>query len=143
MKTLLFGATSGTGLELLKQALESGYAVTAYARNPAKIDVIKHENLQTIHGDVLDADAVEKAVPGHDAVVSTIGAGAGRATLREDGTRNIVKAMEKAGVQRLISLSSLGVGDSRANLPFFTKCIIVSIFLRHAFADHERQEGRH
>ena len=48
--------------------------------------------------------------------------------------------MQGAGVKRLICQSSLGVGDSRANLPFFTKHIIVGIFLRHAFADHERQE---
>jgi putative NADH-flavin reductase len=49
--------------------------------------------------------------------------------------------MESTGVRRLICLSSLGVGDSRSNLPFFTKYVIVSIFLRHAFADHERQEA--
>jgi putative NADH-flavin reductase len=49
--------------------------------------------------------------------------------------------MRKTGVQRLICQSSLGVGDSRANLPFFTKYIIVSLFLRHAFADHEHQEA--
>ena len=48
--------------------------------------------------------------------------------------------MEKAGVSRLVCLSSLGVGDSRNNLPFFTRYIVVGIFLRHAFADHERQE---
>jgi putative NADH-flavin reductase len=49
--------------------------------------------------------------------------------------------MERMGIQRLICQSSLGVGDSRANLPFFTKYTIVSVFLRHAFADHERQEA--
>ena len=49
--------------------------------------------------------------------------------------------MQGTDVKRLISLSSLGVGDSRANLPFFTKYIIVAVFLRHAFVDHERQEA--
>ncbi len=126
---------------MLKQALEQGHNVTAYARNPAKIDDIKYAELQVVRGDVLDPAVVESAVAGHEAVLSTIGAGAKRTTLREDGTRNIVKAMEKTGVQRLICQSSLGVGDSRANLPFFTKYIIVSVFLRHAFADHERQEA--
>ena len=38
MKLLIFGATGGTGRELLKQALKRGHNVTAYARNPAKID---------------------------------------------------------------------------------------------------------
>jgi putative NADH-flavin reductase len=141
MKLLIFGATGGTGRELLKQALEEGHSVTAYVRNPARIDDIKHDSLQVVRGDVLDPAAVEKAVAGQEAVLSTIGAGAGRTTLRQDGTRNIVEAMEKAGVRRLVCLSSLGVGDSRANLPFFTKYIVVDVFLRHAFADHERQEA--
>jgi putative NADH-flavin reductase len=141
MKLLIFGSTGGTGRELLKQALAQGHSVTAYARNPAKIDDIKHASLRVVRGDVLDPAIVESAVVGQKAVLSTIGAGAVRTTLREDGTRNIVEAMEKTGVRRLICQSSLGVGDSRANLPFFTKYIIVSVFLRHAFADHERQEA--
>lgn len=141
MKLLIFGSTGGTGRELLKQALQQDHSVTAFARNPAKIDDIQHTNLQVVRGDVLDPPAVETAVAGQEAILSTIGAGAGRTTLREDGTRNIIEAMEKASVQRLISQSSLGVDDSRANLSFFTKYIIVSVFLRHAFADHERQEA--
>ena len=141
MKLLVLGATGGTGRELLRQALDQGHDVVAFARNLDKIGDIGHANLQKVRGDVMDPTVVESAVAGSDAVLCTIGAGANRTTLREDGTRNIVEAMEKTGVQRLICLSSLGVGDSRGNLPFFTKYIIVSVFLRHAFADHERQEA--
>ena len=141
MKIVVFGSTGGTGRESVTQALEQGHEVVAFARNLDKIHDIEHANLQKIHGDVLVPNDVESAVPEHEAVLCAIGAGAGRTTLREVGTRNIVGAMEKTGVQRLICLSSLGVGDSRANLSFFTKYVIVSIFLRHAFADHERQES--
>ena len=48
--------------------------------------------------------------------------------------------MEAANVKRLVCLSSFGVGDSRTDLSFFTRYVVVGIFLRHAFADHERQE---
>lgn len=140
MKLLIFGASGGTGRELLKQALDQGHQVVAFVRDPAKIREFQNPNLQVLRGDVLDSAATESAIAGQEAVFSTIGTGARRSTLREDGTRNIVNAMEKAGVRRLICQSSLGVGDSRANLSFFTKYIIVSVFLRHAFADHERQE---
>ena len=141
MKLLIFGASGGTGRELLKQALDQGHDVVAFVRDPAKIAEFQSPNLKVIRGDVLDSAATDSAVARREAVFSTIGTGAKRSTLREDGTRNIVKAMEKAGVRRLICQSSLGVGDSRSNLSFFTKHIIVSIFLRHAFADHERQEA--
>jgi putative NADH-flavin reductase len=141
MKLLVFGSTGGTGRELVKQALAQGHEVTAFARNPAKLDDIAPPGLQMVRGDVLDPAAVEKALPGHDAVLCAIGAGAGRTTLREEGTRNIIRAMEKAGMRRLICQSSIGIGNSRANLGFLTKYVIVPVFLRHAFADHERQEA--
>jgi putative NADH-flavin reductase len=141
MKLLIFGSTGGTGRELVKQSLDQGHSITAYARNPAKIEDLQHSNLKMVSGDLLDPVAVRNAVADQEAIISAIGAGAGRTTLREEGTRNIVEAMQSAGVKRLICQSSLGVGDSRANLAFFTKYIIVGIFLRHAFADHERQEA--
>jgi putative NADH-flavin reductase len=141
MKLVIFGSTAGTGRELLEQALEDGHDVSAFARAPEKIAELEYPNLRVVQGDVLDSAAVEAAVAGQEAVFCTIGAGAGRTTLREDATRNIVEAMDTAGIQRLICQSSLGVGDSRANLGFFTKHVIVGLFLRHAFADHERQEA--
>jgi putative NADH-flavin reductase len=49
--------------------------------------------------------------------------------------------MEKIGVRRLISLSSHGVGDTREMLPLLYKYVIVPIFLRRAFDDHEVQEN--
>jgi putative NADH-flavin reductase len=140
MKIVIFGATGDTGRELVSQALDQGHHVTAQARSPEKLAEFEHPELEVIRGDVLEADEVERAIEGQEAVLCAIGTGAQRTTLREDGTRNIVAAMENMGISRLVCLSSLGVGDSRANLSFFTKYVIVGIFLRHAFADHENQE---
>jgi putative NADH-flavin reductase len=141
MKLLVFGSTGGTGRQLLIQSLDQDHTVTAYARDPAKIEDIQHSRLTVVRGDVLDAATVKSAVAGHEGILVSIGTSAARTTLREEGTRNIVEAMQSAGVKRLVCLSSLGVGDSRTNLPFFTRYIIVGIFLRHAFADHELQEA--
>jgi putative NADH-flavin reductase len=141
MKLLVFGSTGGTGRELLKQSLNQGHVVTAFVRDPTKIGDIKHTNLRIMSGNVLDPAAVESAVSGQDAVLISIGAGAQRSTVREEGTRIIIKAMNNSGVKRLLCQSSLGVGNSCSNLSFFTRYIIVALFLRHAFADHERQEA--
>lgn len=140
MKIAVFGATGGTGREIIAQALDQGHHVTAQARSPEALADLEQPGLEVMRGDVLEMDDVERVVAGQRAILCAIGAGAGRTSLREDGTRNIVAAMEGSDVSRLVCLSSLGVGDSRANLPFFTKHVIVGIFLRHAFADHERQE---
>lgn len=140
MKLLVFGASGGTGRQLLKQALDEGIGVTAFVRDATRIRDIQHPKLAVVSGDVLNMEDVGRAVAGHDAVLCAIGAGPKRSTIREQGTRIVIEAMEAANIKRLVCLSSFGVGDSRADLSFFTRHVVVDIFLRHAFADHERQE---
>ncbi len=140
MKVVIFGATGGTGRLLVEQALAQGHVVTAFVRNPAKLDVA-NANLCVIRGDVLDFAAVQAAVQGQDVVLCALGTSASsRATVRADGTRNIIRAMEQAGTRRLICQTSIGYGDSRGILPLHMKYLVVPLILRHAFADHELQE---
>ena len=139
MKLVIFGATGSIGRQLVEQALAQGHGVTALARNPAKLD-IKHPDLKIVQGDVMDFTAVEKAVQGQEAVLCALGAGR-KGTIRSEGTRHIVCAMEKAGVRRFICQTTLGVGDSQGNLNFFWKRIMFGFILREAFADHVNQEN--
>lgn len=141
MKLLIFGATGGTGRLLVGQALERGHMVSAFVRTLDKLK-IDHPNLKFVRGDVLDLPTVETAVKGQEAVLSTIGAGDKRTQIRTEGTRKIIKAMEKEGVRRFISLSTIGIGDSRKLLPFHYKYFLVPLLLRHAFADHKGQENQ-
>ena len=141
MKLLIFGATGGTGRQVVKQALDRGHAVTAFTRNPAKLD-IQHPHLQVVRGDVTEPNSVERAVEGQDAVVCVLGAGQKlTGTVRSEGTRNIVRAMERSGIQRLICQSTLGAGDSWGSLNFFWKYIMFGCLLRNVLADHQRQES--
>lgn len=138
MKVLIFGATGTVGRELVTQALEVGHTVTAFARHPSKLE-IEHPSLEIIEGDVMDSALVDRAMTDHDAVVVALGAGI-KGQLRSTGTRNIIEAMQRNGVRRLVCLSTLGVGDSRANLNFYWKYIMFGMLLRAAFADHVSQE---
>jgi putative NADH-flavin reductase len=140
MKLLIFGSTGGVGGQLVEQALEQGHIVTAFARNPAKLD-IKHTNLKVVQGDVMDFASVERAMQGQEAVLSALGSLAWKNTnVRSEGTRHILRAMEKMGVRRLVSLSTLGAGDSWWILPLKYK-ILFRTLLRKAFAAHEDQEN--
>ncbi len=138
MKLLIFESTGSIGRLLIKQALEQGRSVTAFTRDATKVD-IKHNNLQVTRGDVMDPALVERAIQGHEVVLCSLGAGR-KGTVRSEGTRNIISAMEKVGVRRLICQSTLGVGDSRGNLNVFWKYIIFGLLLRPAYADHGSQE---
>ena len=141
MKWIIFGSTGGTGRQIVTQALEQGHDVTAFARSPERVDQ-KHEKLQVIKGNVLDFASVERAIQGQDVVLCTLGLPPmDKSNLRANGTKNIIRAMEKTGVKRFICQSSAGVGDSRDTLPFLMKYLIVPFMLRRAFADHEIQEN--
>ncbi len=138
MDIIIFGSTGSIGKQLISQSLERGYGVTAFARDPSKIP-LNHDRLRKIKGDVLDASSVAAAVPGHDAVVVVLGAGA-KGGVRANGTLNIIQAMQLHGIKRLICQSTLGAGDSRGNLTFFWKYIMFAGLLRRAYADHQLQE---
>src|SRR5947209_10326309 len=71
-RLLIIGATGGTGRELVRQALQQGYQVTAFVRTPAKLK-LQHPNLRTIKGDVLHYESVELAMRNQDVVVSALG----------------------------------------------------------------------
>jgi putative NADH-flavin reductase len=109
MKIVLFGASRGVGLKVLEQALKAGHSVTAFVRSPDKF-TLQHANLTMFQGDVLDAAAVDKVIAGQDAVISTLGpTRPAIAGMMEIAARNIVNAMKKNGVRRLVSTSGAGI----------------------------------
>jgi putative NADH-flavin reductase len=141
MKIVIFGATGTVGRQVVQQALDQGYTVTAFARNLAKLN-LQHSQLSFAQGDVMDSEAVESAISGQDAVICVLGSGKKlTGTIRSGGTQQIIQAMEKVGVRRLICQSTLGAGDSWGNLDFYWKYIMFGFILRKVFADHERQEA--
>ncbi len=107
MKVAIFGANGPTGRILTEQALERGHTVTAITRHPETF-TLHNERLQVVKGDVFDLDAVERAVAGQDAVLSTLGVPYSfkPITVYSQGVGNIVEAMRHIGVRRLICVSS-------------------------------------
>ncbi len=139
MKLIIFGATGTIGRHLVDQALSQGHQVTAFARQPLALK-LDHQDPTRQAGDVLDRGAVADAVQGHDAALIALGSGR-KGTVRSVGTKHVVDAMARHGVRRLVCLSTLGAGDSRALLNFFWKRIMFGLLLREVYADHEAQEA--
>ncbi len=111
MKIVVFGASGGTGIKIVEQALAAGHRVTAFVRNPGKVN-IQHPNLLFVQGDVMDKVAVENAVAGQEAVISALGPSRPPVPrMMEAAAENIVAAMRKHGVRRLISTTGAGVRD--------------------------------
>ena len=138
MKIVIFGATGSVGRELVAQGLALGHDVTAFVRDPGRLNV-RHNRLSIVVGDALDAESVAAAIAGQQAVLCALGAGR-KGGVRAQGTANIIGGMRRHGVKRFVCQTTLGAGDSAAALTFFWKYIMFGLFLRDAFADHELQE---
>lgn len=141
MRVLVIGATGGSGRRLVQQALALGHQVTAFVRDPAKLQ-IEHANLGVAQGDVLDYPTIELAMRGQDAVLSALGhLKFYRPTrIQSDGMSNILRAMKTCHVPRLICETALGIGNSvgRLGLPYVF--LLVPLVLPFYFWDKVRQE---
>jgi putative NADH-flavin reductase len=140
MKIALFGATGGTGAEIVTQAIAAGHHLVALVRDPAKVTTTQVQ-LTTVTGNVLNQQDVDKVVVGADAVVCSLGNTSNNPEMVvSTGTKHIIDAMQRYGVSRLIVVSSLGVGESKDQVPLFFK-VIMKTALRKAMADKEAQEA--
>lgn len=142
MNILIVGATRGIGRQLLEQALASGHAVTALARNPQRI-ATRHERLRILKGDILDADSVARAMAGQDAVCCTIGVRTPweQPAVFSEGTGNLLQAMKNTGVRRLLCVTGIGAGNSKGHGGFLYDRIFYPLLLSGVYADKDRQES--
>lgn len=142
MNMVIIGATRGIGLQLLEQALEANHNVTALARHPQKL-TREHERLHVIPGDILDPDSVQQALVGQEAICVTIGIGVTwkPVTVFSQGTKNVLDAMHRHGLRRLIGITGIGAGDSRGHGGFLYDYLVNPLLLKTIYADKDRQEA--
>jgi putative NADH-flavin reductase len=142
MKILILGSTGRTGQELVKQALDKNYEVTALARDAAKLN-IKHERLTVVKGNVLDKELLMKTVEGKDAVLSALGTGKSLKSgdLISSSVNLLVPAMNEKNVKRLIFLSAFGVGQTFEQASFIQK-LAFRLFLKNIYADKSKGDER-
>ena len=140
MKVLIIGATGATGKILMREALAQGHEVTALARNPSAVASEDHR-LRVVEGNALDASSLEAAVAGQEAVLSALGTRSARpTTLFSESTHNLIGAMDKHGVRRLVCITGVGVGDSKGHVGFLYDRIIRPFVVKNIYEDKERQE---
>ena len=141
MKLTVFGATGGTGLQVIEQGLAAGHEIRAVVRDATRLP--ERPGLEVVAADVMDPSAIEEAVAGRDAVISAIGSrdGRGPTTVCADSARSIVTAMHRAGTRRLVVVSGTGPFDEGEGPGM--RYVIKPIgrrFLKHVFADFVEME---
>ncbi len=105
MKILVFGATGRTGRALIMRAAHEGHHVTAFVRDPLRLD-FTDTLAGIVQGDALDADSVARAMSGHSVVLSAL-------KIRDTSDRvkaieNIIAGMNSSGTRRILAVGGSG-----------------------------------
>jgi nucleoside-diphosphate-sugar epimerase len=116
MNSLVTGATGFVGGTLVKRLLEGGGTVRCLVRKGSDLSLLKELGVDLAEGDVRDYDSTLDALRGVDRVYHCAAAvGIGTVPRGEyyavngDGTRNVVRGCEEAGVGVLVHASTQSV----------------------------------
>lgn len=149
MNILVIGATGGSGRAVCEALLERGHRVTALARRASALD--DRTGLVRVDGDATDRATLDRVLPGHDAVVVTLGisepvlrvrlrgAQGTPDDVRSRATDQLIRAARAAGVRRLVVQSSYGVGETRSLLGIVDRTLF-SLMIKPQIFDTELQE---
>jgi putative NADH-flavin reductase len=138
------GASRGIGRATVARALESGMRVRAFARSAEAIPA-DHDMLERMPGDARSRLDVARAVEGVDAVVMALGVSETPANfikptrLFSDATEVMIDAMKKAEARRLLAVTGIGAGRSRAALSRPERRL-ADLVLGRIYTDKSRQE---
>lgn len=145
MHLAVFGGTGRVGGRFIEYALAEGHTVRALVRDPAKL--APRAGLEIVAGDVLNPTDVERTIVGADAVVSGLG-GAGvqdPGDAQSQGMRNIVEAMRKLGLRRVLGVAGGGIlnsvnGGLRHDQPSFPD-VFKKVSAKHKEAWHAMRDS--
>jgi NADH dehydrogenase len=113
MKITVTGGTGFVGRRIVDELLRRGHEPTVLARDADATRSRFNRPVLTVAGAISDLAAIEGAVRGSDAVIHLVGIireaeGVSFDEVHRQGTENVVAAMRKAGVRRLLHMSAMG-----------------------------------
>ena len=143
MKLTVFGATGQTGREIISQALAFGHEVTAMARDPTKLADF-NSKVRIVQGDSTNPVVVEEVVTGNDAVLSALGHVSGSPPdILTRSASNIIEAMKRQNVRRLIVLANAAARDPNDRPSFYNRFLQFLLTLsRRAMARDTAREAQ-
>jgi len=115
-RILLLGATGGSGLAFIKEAIASPCPpdLTLYVRSPSKLPPDIKSHARVVTGSLSDKEALATAMDGIDTVVSVLGAYVSlsafvwrttKTPIAED-IKTVLEVMKSKGVRRILALST-------------------------------------
>ncbi len=149
MKILILGATGRTGRLIVEEAIKQGHVLNVLVRDIHKIP-FDSKSINVFQGTPARREDLAAAMQGCDLLISALSiARASDAPWSKlitpenfisESVKNIIAEAGQQNIQRLISISAWGVGDTNKDIPFWLRWLIKHTNLRPVYAEHESQE---
>jgi len=142
MKVFLFGATGGTGTEVLMQLLEQKHQVVVLARTPDALNV-SNSNLQIIKGSIYYPETYQDELSKCNLVISALGTGTARkpTDIYSKGGQQILSVMRQANIKRLITLTASAFDPTEPKYNSFLLKYIVRPLFNNIYSDMQKWES--
>jgi putative NADH-flavin reductase len=108
IKIAVLGGGGRTGLYLVKQLLQQGFALKILLRNPAEF-TLESPDLEIVVGDATDAAAIYALTEGCQTIISTIGQRPNEPLVASQATIHVLQAMQRYHIRRYILVAGLNV----------------------------------
>lgn len=149
MKILIIGATGRTGRLIVQEALKQGYDLHVLVRDQSKMTT-NSKSIKVYQGTPSHREDVAAAMQGCDLVISALSiARASDAPWSKlitprnfisESIKNVIDVADQQNVQRFITISAWGVGETKKDIPIWLKWLIKHTNMRPVYAEHESQE---
>lgn len=140
MNVLVIASSRRVRRQLAEQAQAEGHQVTVLEKRAPRFRWRRPQH-RVVAGNILEERSLGPAIAGQDAVLCWLQPPSRKSnTYLWEGTANLIRAMDRQAVRRLICISACGAGDSRGHCGFFYDHIIQPLFLKQVFEDRDRQE---
>lgn len=138
MKIIVFGANGRVGSKIVNKILAMDHSVVAFVHSDSYSE--NHQNLTVIKGDIHDAEGVNKAMVGCDAVASALGSwNTATKDIQVEGMKNIIPAMKQNNIDRIVSLTGSGARDITDKPTIFANLnrLVILMVANKVFKDGE------
>ena len=148
MEVLLIGANKGLGYQVLKELLSKKITVNCLIRRKGLIN-LESKFLNIFYGDATNLSDLKKSIGNSECIISTINVQRknifpwsrltnSKTTISDFAKNSIIASEDK--INRIITISAWGVGESMEKIPKLFKFLIKFSNLKYPYIDHNIHE---
>lgn len=146
MKILVLGSTGVLGRHTIPRLIEHGYQVRALIRSQNQENLFHNQNIETVIGDILHKESLEKAIQGCEVAIHIATAIPKTGSqdwslndrIRREGTKNLLEVSVKNGIKKYIQQSIIFLyGDNGQNIVNESAPLKPASFIQSAFEMEE------